>query len=128
MNKKDPGVDNPDIHVHPELYIEDGILPYIKKLWANGIKTFESGEDILLDEQEEYVDDSLGPITRLYKKKGKYREKAFLIILKKDFEKAKQFLPKNIEWEIGTGGFCPNEYQTKVPKDNQLMFIVWKEK
>ena len=58
--------------------------------------------------------------------KNRLREKAFIIIGKKDLTKAKQLLPKNIEIEAGSGGFMPSEYNSKAPNHIDLVYIQWR--
>lgn len=143
---EDPGIDNPDLYKHPERYIEAGVLPYVLKLWKNGIQTWESGEDQDLTES---IKESDTPTPTAYMEwfikflkkdgyKGLYRhyivsngkqlrQKAFVIINLKDLDKAKALLPAHIETERGTGGFCPSEYSDKAPKAGYLAYIQWSD-
>ena len=45
---EDPGIDNPDLFIHPEKYIDKKVLPYVLKLWRAGIETYESGVILIL--------------------------------------------------------------------------------
>jgi len=136
----DPGTDNPDLYVHPNKYIDKNILSFVLRLWKNKIKTWESGGDNDLTEDikssdtptpQEWMKDAMAKnylSSRQYlSKNGKQlREKAFIIIHKKDLKKAKMLLPKNIEIEAGTGGFMPREYNTLAPSHTELVYIQWK--
>lgn len=96
--KKDPGKDNPDLYINPEKYIDKEVLPFVLKLWKRGIKTWESGGS---------------------------KNLAFVIIDKKNIRKAKLELPKNIEIELGTGGFMPEDYNSNVPPYTDLVYVQW---
>ena len=134
---KDPGTDNPDLYKHPERYIDKEILPTVLTLWKNNIQTWESGGDQDITDEiadsdfntpQKYMKDAIkqGYAGRAYIWKNRLREKAFIIIGKKDLTKAKQLLPKNIEIEAGTGGFMPSEYNSKAPDHIDLVYIQWR--
>lgn len=137
---KNPGVDNPDLFVHPERYIDPEVLSIILNLWKAKIHTYESGgdkditEDSLEDSDahtpKEWMKQAIedGFVQREYIYKNQIREKAFVIIDKKNLEAAKKILPSNIEIEVGTGGFMPEDYNSKVPSLNKLIYIQWKQK
>lgn len=130
----DPNQDEKDLYIHPERYIDKSVLPFVLKLWKHKIKTWESGgdEDItdtIIDSDtptpSEWMNHAIKNdyLKREYILGNRLREKAFVIINKKDFETAKHLLPSNLEVEEGTGGFSPQEYNSNVPHPSKLLYI-----
>ena len=135
-NVIDPGEDNPELYIHPERYIDSEVLPHVLDLWKNKIQTYESGGDSDITETLKGSDTPTphswmewatqnGYVQREYIYKNQLREKSFVIIDKKNLERARSILPSNIEVEVGTGGFEPSEYNSNTPHQNMLIYIQW---
>lgn len=130
---QESAIDQIDLKRNPNKYIEKGIRPFVYSLWKNGIETYESGQDILIPKSDyedgEVITHDDNFLVRSYfsKIKQQYRDKAFIIINKRDLQKAKQFLPQNIEVETGTGGFMPSEYNPALThKDHKnMVYVQW---
>ena len=85
--------------------IDRGIAKLVEKLWKVGVRTYESCEGGL-NEEEEWED-------------------AWIVMHKDGFEEAKKILPKTIRVEEGAGGYDLSDFNEELPNEEDCLFVSW---
>lgn len=97
----------------PRIEIDKGVVPLVKELWSKEIRTYECCQGGYDGEE------------------GSENDRGWIILHAEDFIKAKKILTKYVgRWvmEFGTGGYCPEEYNKSVTKNDTFVYVSWKSK
>ena len=99
--------------------IDKGVAPLVKELWKKNVRTYECCQGGYDGEE------------------GSENDRGWIILHADDYVKAKDTLKKfvkSFKMEIGTGGYCPEEYNksVKVGTDgyykDKFVYVSWKSK